>query len=57
MNGAPYNPYSALSRLCYKHKCSPNDTQRVLEILADEISRCEVIGNIHENPELLGEEE
>lgn len=25
--------------------------------LADEVSRCEVIGNIHENPELLGGEE
>ena len=37
MNGAPYNPYSALSRLCHKHNCSPNDTQRVLEILAEEL--------------------
>lgn len=34
-----HNPYSALSRLCYKYSCSSCDIQRVLGIMAEELEQ------------------
>ena len=34
-----HNPYSALSRLCYKYSCSSCDIRRVLGIMAEELEQ------------------
>ena len=44
-----HNPYSALSRLCFKYGCSPSNTQRVLEIMAEELEKNKGGKNVKEN--------